>query len=151
MHSSKAWRNDLWLVLMNQDCYPILTNSVTTQLTFFNSQVLVSLKWHYYYIPIAQGPSGPDLAPRTHKVPVRRSPESSVPMLFETWNHLKPLETTCSLIWGLLATLAFFAILATFCQFGDFGNFLAIFLAHFDPWAICDNSLQWHFLIGPAA
>ena len=29
-----------------------------------------------------------------------------------------------------------------FCQFGDFGNFLAIFLAHFDPWTICDNSLQ---------
>ena len=36
----------------------------------------------------------------------------------------------------------FFAILVTFCQFGDFGNFLAIFLAHFDPWTICDNSLQ---------
>ena len=38
--------------------------------------------------------------------------------------------------------LAFFAILATFCQFGDFGKFLVIFLAHFDSWAICDNSLQ---------
>ena len=34
--------------------------------------------------------------------------------------------------------------------FGDFGNFLAIFLAHFDPWTICDNSLQKHFLISPA-
>ena len=43
---------------------------------------------------------------------------------------------------GALEVLAFFAILATFCQFGDFGNFLAIFLAHFDPWTICDNSLQ---------
>ena len=41
---------------------------------------------------------------------------------------------------GALEVLAFFAILATFCQFGDFGNFLAIFLAHFDPWTICDNS-----------
>ena len=95
-----------------------------------------------YYILLAQGPSGPDLAPRTRKVPARRSPESSEPMLFETWNHLEPLETPWSLIWGLFATLAFFAILATFCQFGDFGNFLAIFLAHFDPWTICDNSLQ---------
>lgn len=46
--------------------------------------------------------------------------------------------------------LSFFAILATFCQFGDFGHFLAIFLAHFDPWTICDNFLQWHFFIGPA-
>ena len=31
--------------------------------------------------------------------------------------------------------------LATFCQFGYFGNFLAFFLAHFDPWTICDNSV----------
>ena len=29
-----------------------------------------------------------------------------------------------------------------FCHFGDFDNFLAIFLAHFDPWTICDNYLQ---------
>ena len=29
-----------------------------------------------------------------------------------------------------------------FCHFGYFGNFLAIFLAHFDPWTICDNSLK---------
>ena len=35
-----------------------------------------------------------------------------------------------------------FAILATFCQFGDFGNFLAIFLAQFDLWTVCDNSLH---------
>ena len=32
--------------------------------------------------------------------------------------------------------------IGVFCHFGDFGNFLAIFLTHFDPWAICDNSLQ---------
>ena len=32
--------------------------------------------------------------------------------------------------------------IAVFCHFGDFGNFLAIFFAHFDPWTICENSLQ---------
>ena len=32
--------------------------------------------------------------------------------------------------------------IAVFCHFRDFGNFLANFLAHFDPWTICDNSLQ---------
>ena len=37
---------------------------------------------------LVQGPSGPDLVPRARKVPARRSPESSVPMRFETWNHL---------------------------------------------------------------
>ena len=31
-----------------------------------------------------------------------------------------------------------------------FGTFWPIFLAHFDPWTICDNSLQQHFLIGSA-
>ena len=29
---------------------------------------------------------------------------------------------------GAVEVLAFYAILATFCQFGDFGNSLAIFL-----------------------
>ena len=47
--------------------------------------------------------------------------------------------------------------IGVFCHFDDFlpiwrfWRLLAIFLAHFDPWTICDNSLQWHFLIGPAA
>ena len=40
---------------------------------------------------LAQGPSGPDLAPRTRKVPARRSPESSELMQFENWNHQEPL------------------------------------------------------------
>ena len=47
---------------------------------------------------LAQGPSGPDLAPQTRKVPARRSPESSELMQFETWGHLEPLETPWSVI-----------------------------------------------------
>ena len=74
-------------------------------------------QFFFKYKILAQGPSGPDLAPRTRKVPARRSPELSEPMLFETWNHLEPLETPWSLIWGLLATLV------NFCQFGDFLSF----------------------------
>ena len=73
-------------------------------------------------------------------------------MLFETWNHLEPLETPWSIIWGLLATLVtfcqfddfsplcqIFATLAIFCHFGDFlpnlvalfGNFLTNLVALF--------------------
>ena len=58
---------------------------------------VLTLKLHKYYI-LAQGPSGPDLAPRTRKVPARKSPDSSEPILFDTWNHLEHLETTWSLI-----------------------------------------------------
>ena len=39
-----------------------------------------------------------------------------------------------------------------FCHFGDFGDFLAIFLAHFDPWTICEtpysNIFYWSSSLG---
>ena len=108
---------------------------------FFKIKIYREQHYFYVFVLLAQGPSGPDLAPRTRKVPARRSPESSEPMLFETRNHLKPLETPWSLIWGLLATLAtfshfgdflplwqFFATLANFCHFGKFlPNLVAVF------------------------
>ena len=97
-----------------------------------------SIGLYHTYILLAQGPSGPDLAPRMRKVPARKSPDSSEPILFDTWNHLEPLETTWSLIWGVLSTLV------NFCQFGDFLSFWQLFAQSGST--IWPHQLHWSWL-----